>query len=464
LDKCRTLAKARGGACLSDQYGGVKVNLLWRCSDGHKWEATPANVQSGSWCPQCSGGLKEEFCRAALESLTGKAWPKARPAWLVNERGGRMELDGYCKDIGVAYEYQGEQHFSEVKHFRSGEFALALRMADDQRKRDLCHAHGIKLIEVHHSVRLDEMLPYLAITLSEKTGVIVRIPEGLTVDSMGYDRGFLDGLRVLARERGGDCLSSSYGGGMTNVRWRCAEGHDWEATPANVQRGSWCPYCQGFKVWSPGQTEAQARLTECQTIAKERGGLCLSETYIEQRGKLRWQCSEGHNWDAKTVEIKKGSWCPFCVGKKVWSPGQTESDARLEECRSIAKTQGGDCLSSEYVNRTLNLQWRCSNGHEWEATPSNIKRGSWCPICARDAQRGSIEECNSIARSRGGMCVSTEYLDALSKVRWRCSQGHEWDAKPNSVKRGSWCPTCWNKNRGRASREGWATRRERQEP
>ena len=44
----------------------------------------------------------------------------------------------------------------------------------------------------------------------------------------------------------------------------------------------------------------------------------------------------------------------------------------------------------------------------------------------------TIEEMHEIARSRGGTCLSETYVS--SKLRWRCAQGHEWEATPNNVK------------------------------
>ena len=53
----------------------------------------------------------------------------------------------------------------------------------------------------------------------------------------------LDDLRGAAAFRGGACLSSAWSGDMhERLRWRCAEGHEFEAKPFTVLKaGHWCP-------------------------------------------------------------------------------------------------------------------------------------------------------------------------------------------------------------------------------
>jgi hypothetical protein len=349
LEECRSIACARGGECLSVAYLGTKVKHRWRCSDGHEWDAVPNSIKNGQWCPQCSGGLNEELCRIVLERLTGQPWRKAKPKWLLNDRGGLMELDGFCKPMGIAFEYHGKQHYEAIPHFHRDKNTLIRRMADDQRKRELCNEHGVKLIEIPYTVSSAAMVSFLADSLSEVIGRHFEIPDGMNLDSLGYDRGSLNGLRSLASERDGECLSATYLGVMTEHRWRCVENHEWEASPNSIKRGTWCPYCAGTFIWSPGLTEAEARLEDCRSIARAHGGECLSSTYLNSSTHLQWRCASEHEWKAIPAEIKSGKWCPFCAGQRLWSPGKSHAEAGLEECRSIARTQGGECLAVSYL-------------------------------------------------------------------------------------------------------------------
>ena len=60
----------------------------------------------------------EERCRAIFERLLNQKrvgehllFKKVRPSWLINhETGFCLELDGYCKQLKLAFEYDGIQH------------------------------------------------------------------------------------------------------------------------------------------------------------------------------------------------------------------------------------------------------------------------------------------------------------------------------------------------------------------
>lgn len=175
-------------------------------------------------------------------------------------------------------------------------------------------------------------------------------------------------------------------------------------------------------------------IEDMQEIARKRGGKCLSSKYINIDTKLEWQCSNNHIWKASSDKIKNaGRWCPKCAGNFPLS---------LKEMHKIAKDNGGKCLSKKYLNARSKLEWMCSKGHTWKTTPGHIKnKKTWCPKCA-GVQILTIEEMHSIAKKRRGKCLSKKYTNAQTKLKWKCSEGHQWYAIPNSVKRGNWCPKC----------------------
>jgi hypothetical protein len=59
-----------------------------------------------------------------------------------------------------------------------------------------------------------------------------------------------------------------------------------------------------------------------------------------------------------------------------------QSAMRIEKLRELAKTRGGACLSTIYLGGRAKLEWVCKEGHSWEAVPDRVSRGTWCPVCA----------------------------------------------------------------------------------
>ncbi|MFH0902583.1 MAG: zinc-ribbon domain-containing protein [Pseudomonadota bacterium] len=129
------------------------------------------------------------------------------------------------------------------------------------------------------------------------------------------------------------------------------------------------------------------------------------------------------------------------VRNGAWCPICAGRRVSIEHLRAIAKERGGECLSPAYRGLGVKLRWRCAKGHEWDTTPNTIKKGSWCPTCRR--RIGSIEKMRRIAEERGGKCLSDTYRNGRTALRWQCAHGHRWSAKPKDVdNHGTWCPRC----------------------
>ena len=122
---------------------------------------------------------------------------------------------------------------------------------------------------------------------------------------------------------------------------------------------------------------------------------------------------------------------------------------KLRELRKIARDRGGRLLSKEYVNGRTKMLWRCGEQHSWWAWPENIKQGTWCRKCffaeLSEAMKDDIDKMRSRARRHHGRCLSTKYVDAHTKLKWKCRWGHIFWATPANISQGKWCPVCGRK-------------------
>lgn len=235
----------------------------------------------------------------------------------------------------------------------------------------------------------------------------------------------------IAKIKNGKCLSMDYLNVDTKLKWQCELGHQWESSLYSVRKlGSWCHHCSGF---------VKSTLDEMKQLAESKNGKCLSTFYVNSKTKLTWECEFGHRWDALPDPIKnKKTWCPICAGRQRLT---------IKQIQDFAISKRGRCLSVSYKNNRGKLKFECEFGHQWESVPYSILgRGSWCGVCSGNKKQ-TIEAMRELANSRKGECLSNEYINCNSKLTWKCHLGHQWEATPKDIKNGTWCRHCYKSSR-----------------
>lgn len=432
IEHMNEIAALRDGKCLSNQYINSKSKMLWECKYGHTWLATAGDIRDSKWCSicYCSKRRGENAVRNFFESIFNTKFPSARPEWLIFE-GKRIELDGYSESLKIAFEYQGRYHFNEKDHwYPNKSISFKRRQLIDAHKRIACIENNTTLIEIHEFNPRDNPIKWkndIKKTI-ESSGVVV--PENFDDVPFGRieffsSKNYLDEAHEIATMNKGQCLSKIILYREQHVEWECSLGHTWAASLSQViLRNTWCPTCAGKK---------KLNIEEMRALAINNNGLCISTTYTNAKTKLKWQCEFGHQWDALPLSIKRGSWCPTCFGRVKFT---------IEIMHDLAKQRGGECLSKVYVNTKSKLTWKCQFDHIWDSRPSNIILGKWCHHCGGSFKL-TIENMQELARSKGGKCLSTVYVNARTKLLWECSEGHQWFAVPSKIKNtGRWCKQC----------------------
>ena len=484
LADLRRRSRAHGGECLEDECVDLTSPMRFRCAFGHEWSTQGRIIRTGSWCPTCAG--REPVSHARLQrraralggELLSREVPDTRTPLRFRCAEGHEWETRASKVLGGSWcpRCAGRTLLSDLQEFarqRGGQCLSRAYTNGNTPMRWRCAAgHTFEAI-------------WRIVKLGRWCGECRVHRKRLTIAAM----------QELAAERGGECLASNYLGSNTRLRWRCARGHEWDATPVSVRSGRWCPTC-GYRVLG---------IEFVQQMARERGGRCLADEYVNSREHLTWECSEGHRWLASTDNVLyRESWCPRCAVARTMAERRRQG---LERMQAMAAALGGRCLSSEFVDERSTLQWACAQGHRWSATPQTLRYKIWCPVCrgaprvkkawklalARAAKRGgaciggqdrettrsalwrcaagheftnsayriaagswcplcsghrlSIEHMRAMAEERGGRCISRKYVDAKTKLQWECDRGHRWWAMPGGLRNaGSWCPQCaWDR-------------------
>lgn len=300
------LAISKGGKCLSKNYLGMIKKYKWQCHSMHVWETRAAHVIDGSWCPYCCSGLGERICREYFEQMSGYRFPKCYPSWLKTKKGSKLELDGYCENLKIAFEHQGRQHYFKNNYFGGNE-EFTKRIENDKRKVELCSLNEVQLILIPELIKFTK--------LKNLKSLIEQESKRLKIDCFDFSKEiclknaympeYISKLKKIAKQRGGRLISETYLGSETHMEWECILKHRWQAAPLHITSSkSWCPICYRLR--------RKGNLSEFHELAKSRRSKFLSNKYSNKGIKLDWRCEKGHAFSLSYEELHSGFWCFKC--------------------------------------------------------------------------------------------------------------------------------------------------------
>lgn len=335
LEELKELVESRGGKLLTTTYTNVDDTYEFECNLGHNFSNRYLKVlKYGQWCPVCSKGRKsEEIARTTLEQLFKSPFPKKRPGWLRNDRGRQMELDGFSEDLGLAFEYQGAQHFNSVAIFAGD---LAVRIKDDRLKVKLCREHGVELFVLTYEMAHDEFPQHIYEQAVQK-GLKLK-PDFLKI-KIDYSKAYikddrLEDLVDLLKPKQIEVLSTKWLTTNDHYEFKCLIcGHLWKAKGSsffNRRRVSGCDACSR-------RVAAEARsgsIEEIEQFANKFQGHVLSREYCGQLSNYEFECVNQHRFTRNFRSmLDSNSFCHKCEGKGVRS--HRAYHVRLSEQQAI---------------------------------------------------------------------------------------------------------------------------------
>jgi hypothetical protein len=147
-------------------YNDFNTNTLNKLMMGMTNNYSPSyRLNNYQQKPQKRGDSKLEIAtRNALENIFGKPFPKIRPDFLRNQVTGgnfNLELDCFNRDLMLAVEVNGAQHYKYIPYFHKNNEAFLNQKYRDELKKYMCKENNIKLIEVPYTVKESEIYDYL---------------------------------------------------------------------------------------------------------------------------------------------------------------------------------------------------------------------------------------------------------------------------------------------------------------
>lgn len=308
--------------------------------------------------------------------------------------------------------------------------------------------------------------------------------------------------------RNAKCISTEYNNNRTKLTWQCNMGHVFNMhLNAIRQRGNWCPYCSSWTSEEICRLYFEAIFN--QRFEKIRpdwllnsngnrmeldgyGASLVNNFYIafEHQGEQHYKIIPSRNNEESLIQRKSDDMlklklcnerniiliqiphlfkmlkldnlieyiktqCSALINIddinfdiKIDFNDLYMSKTKLLNTKLIIESKGGTLLSTEFVNATSKLDVECSFKHKFKMSRNAIKNGNWCPICNKNAKL-TIEEMKQLAIINNGTCVSDNYINSITKLEWHCNICNKnWFAAPYSIKNmKTWCPHCAHINK-----------------
>ena len=444
---------------------GKKV--WWKCYKGHEWQATIASRNSGGGCPVCDSEKHTSFPEYAIVYYLKKYGLQVIHTY--KEQG--YELDVYVPSQKIAIEYDG---YYWHKNKEQGDLEKNLK----------CEKDGIKLYRIREGLSMlndssiDFTIQQNQRDLSKALQAILSEIIGVNIDvDVKRDAIEIENLREYTEKE--NSLSSAnpqvakewnyekngtvkpeYFRANSNkkVWWRCGSGHEWQATIANRNNGNGCPYCSGRQAVKDKNSLQIVNSALAKEWNYEKNQNQKPENFTANSGiKVWWRCNQGHEWQARITDRNQGQGCPYCAGRKVFS-GYNDLQTVNPELVKEWDYEKNIELTPLTVTSGSNTKvwWKCSKGHKWQASIANRSKGRGCPYCAG---RKVLSGYNDFQTVNPEMAKQWNYekndgltpMDVLpnsnKKVWWKCSEGHEWQARITDRNKSRGCPECAKQKR-----------------
>jgi hypothetical protein len=412
-----------------------------KCNKGHKFIKERGQLQELS-CTVCSKiiNVGQERTRKIFEHLFEVPFNSIQPDWLKNPSSKRnLELDGYNKDLNIAFEFQGRQHSSADTQFRDD---YEMQIARDKLKRELCKQHGINLIEIHqppsykHVKFVDDVLEQIKqnINIKDYPHIDFNINKSQfnfkdisIVQMLPGIKNFFDYLQNESPIKGYSCITNDFHTYEDKITMCCPEGHNYETTAAEFKRNAEGKKGRNIPCTTCNKEENKVNtiidLTYCREEGKKHGLELLSTDYVNVNEELEWKDSNG-----KTIKL------PFRKlqrRKLVKKPNTKGID--LAYCREKGKEFGLELLSTEYINVHTELEWKDSNGETVKLYLRQLQRSKKNEPKPKTGI--TVDLCREEGRKYGLELLSNDYKNITEKLLWKKENGDEVELSLRQIQR-----------------------------
>lgn len=248
---------------------------------------------------------------------------------------------------------------------------------------------------------------------------------------------------------------------------KCGHSYDMILQMRTIQKCG-CPFCSGRRTLKGFNDIGSTNPELINEWNYDKNDLSPFEVSAGSDKRVWWKCKLGHEWQT-TVNNRTSSsrGCPYCFGRKTLSGFNDletwcKENAREDLIWEWDSEKNDIPMSQISPSNSKKVWWKCSLGHEWDATigsRTTSSRPSGCPYCSNPPKRillGFNDFASWCSRNHMEYLLQEWNYDkneiAPEKVSfgsgksvwWKCNKNHEWRAQVHNRTNGSKtnCPIC----------------------
>ena len=389
--------------------GSSRMKIWWLCSRGHEYQAKIANRSRGTGCPICDKERKTSFPEQAifyyLSLLT-----HAENRYLYDDK---IEIDIFLPEHNIGVEYDGYFYHQDSEEKES-------------KKDTLLRSKGIRIIRVKEVKDLQDYTDTDDIVYCKHDAgyaFIKSVIERL-ISRVGItpDKAFVDGIDI---DSATPLILSEY------IQY---EKENSLATKSPNIAADWHPTKNGY-------------------VTPEKISFASGR-------KVWWLGKCGHEWQMSVSNRNHGMGCPICANKKVLAGFNDLPTTHPELAAEWDHAKNTTIQPTQITyGSTKKVWWLCSEGHSYQATPSNRSWGKGCPVCgkvksARNKHLNHIRnnDCIDVThpllskewdlQRNGETTPGMVTLGSDYKAWWICEKGHSYQSAVSNRVKGNGCPIC----------------------
>jgi len=165
--------------------------------------------------------------------------------------------------------------------------------------------------------------------------------------------------------------------------------------------------------------------------------ILLTNEYINNKQKLNYICSVGHEHSISWNNWQKNARCPYCAG---------QGKPTIESIRSEFEKEKYILLSKKYVNSEIKLKYICSNGHRNSISWNSWRHGSRCAYCVGNIKL-NIDFIKKEFEKEKYILLTKKYINNNQKLNYICPMGHTHKISWIKWRSGCRCPYCSGLNK-----------------